>query len=102
MKKILLIFVFSIFLLAGCGKYGEDEVFNDLSKKITDTKAYYIEGKLELLNNDDLYNYDVEVAYKEDNFYKVTLTNTSNNHTQVILKNEDGVYVMTHKSTQLL
>ena len=91
---------FSIFLLAGCGKYGEDDVVSDFSKKVEDAKAYYVEGKLELVNNDDVYHYDVKVAFKEKNFYRVSLTNTSNNHRQVILKNDDGVYVQTHESTQ--
>ena len=95
MKKILLVFFFSIFLLAGCGKYGEEDVVKDFSKKVEDAKAYYVEGTLELVNNDDVYHYNVEVAFKEENFYRVSLTNTSNNHTQVILKNEDGVYVVT-------
>lgn len=102
MKKLLLLFFFSIFLFAGCGKYGEKDAINDFSKKIDDAKSYYIDGTLEIVNNDNVYNYDVEVAYKEKNYYRVSLTNTSNNHTQVILKNDDGVYVMTHKSTQLL
>lgn len=95
MKKILLVFFFCIFLLAGCGKYGEEDVVKDFSKKVEDAKAYYVEGTLELVNNDDVYHYNVEVAFKEENFYRVSLTNTSNDHTQVILKNEDGVYVVT-------
>ncbi|HIT24357.1 MAG TPA: outer membrane lipoprotein carrier protein LolA [Candidatus Faecimonas intestinavium] len=95
MKKILLLFFFSIFLFAGCGKYGEKDVIKDFSKKVDDAKAYYIDGTLEIVNNDNVYNYDVEVAYKEKNYYRVSLTNTSNNHTQVILKNDDGVYVVT-------
>lgn len=95
MKKILLLFFFSIFLFAGCGKYGEKDVIKDFSKKVDDAKAYYIDGTLEIVNNDNVYNYDVEVAYKEKNYYRVSLTNTSNSHTQVILKNDDGVYVVT-------
>ena len=50
---------------------------------------------LEVLNNDDIYNYEVETAYKKDDYYKITLTNTSNNHEQIILRNDDGVYVLT-------
>lgn len=95
MKKLLVLFFFSIFLFAGCGKYGEKDVIKDFSKKVDDAKAYYIDGTLEIVNNDNVYNYDVEVAYKEKNYYRVSLTNTSNNHTQVILKNDDGVYVVT-------
>lgn len=95
MKKLLLLFFFSIFLFAGCGKYGEKDVIKDFSKKVDDAKAYYIEGTLEIVNNDNVYNYDVEVAFKEKDYYRVSLTNTSNDHTQVILKNDDGVYVVT-------
>lgn len=100
MKKVLLLFFLSIFLLSGCGKYGEEDVVKDFGDKVKDAKAYYVEGSLELVNNDDVYNYNVEVAYKEDNYYRVSLTNTANNHTQVILKNDDGVYVQTHESMQ--
>lgn len=102
MRKILCLFFVSLFLLAGCGKYDEEDVVRDFTKKIEDAKSYYVEGELELVNNDDVYHYDVKVAFQEENFYRVSLTNTANNHTQVILKNDDGVYVMTHKSTQLL
>ena len=50
---------------------------------------------LEIVNNDEVYTYDVEVSYKKNNNYRVSLTNQANNHTQVILKNSDGVYVLT-------
>lgn len=95
MKKILLLFFFSVCLLSGCGKYGEKDVIKDFGKKIDDAEAYYIEGDLEIVNNDNVYNYDVQVAFKEKDYYRVSLTNTSNNHTQIILKNDDGVYVVT-------
>ena len=58
-------------------------------------ESYSLEGSLSMTNNDDVYNYDVSVSYKKDDYYKVSLTNVSNNHTQVILKNNDGVYIVT-------
>ena len=96
MKKIgLFILVLICFLLTGCGKNGEDDILNTIDKNVNDTKGYVMNADLEILNNDDIYNYEVETAYKEDNYYKITLTNTSNNHEQIILKNDDGVYVLT-------
>ena len=96
MKKIgLFILVLICFLVTGCGKKGEDDILNTIDKNINDTKGYVMNADLEILNNDDIYNYEVETAYKEDNYYKITLTNTSNNHEQIILKNDDGVYVLT-------
>ena len=38
MKKILLLFFFSLFLLSGCGKYDEKDVIKDFSKKVNDTE----------------------------------------------------------------
>ena len=101
MKKIGFAFLVIIcFLVTGCGKNSESDVLTDLDKKVNDSKGYVMTGSLEVLNNDDIYNYEVETAYKKDNYYKITLTNTSNNHEQIILKNDDGVYVQTHESTQ--
>lgn len=84
-----------MFLVTGCGKYTENDVVQDFSKKISKLSSYNVEGTLEIVNNDDVYNYDIEVSYKKDNNYKVTITNVANDHTQVILKNSDGVYLLT-------
>lgn len=93
-KKFLFILFLFIFLLSGCGKVSESDVIKKLNKKL-DTDSYYIEGTLEIVNNEDLYTYDVEVSYLKGDNYKVNLTNTVNNHNQVILRNSDGVYVVT-------
>ena len=83
-----------ILLLTGCGKYSEKDLLKDLDKKITKTDAYHLKGNLEITNNDDVYNYKVEVSYKKKDKYKVSLKNTANNHEQIILRNEEGVYIL--------
>ena len=94
-KKILFILFGGLFILSGCGKISDKDIINNLTKKIEDAKSYYIEGTLEIVNNEDLYTYDVEVSYEKKDNYKVKLTNTVNNHEQVILRNNEGVYVVT-------
>lgn len=95
-KKLLFLIMFALmFVLGGCGKVSENDVIKDLTKKINDSKAYYIEGTLEIVNNEDVYTYDVEVSYAKKDNYKVNLVNTVNNHEQIILRNSDGVYVVT-------
>lgn len=94
-KKFLFILFFFVFFVTGCGKYNESDVVKDLDKKLNKLKSYQVEGKLEIVNNDDVYNYDVLVSYKKKDYYKVSLKNTANNHEQIILKNPDGVYVLT-------
>ena len=95
MKKILFSIMMVLLLVSGCGKNSETSVINDLEKKINKASAYKVIGVLEIINNDEVYTYDVEVSYKKNNNYRVSLTNQANNHTQVILKNSDGVYVLT-------
>jgi putative lipoprotein len=94
-KKILFILLVGVFLLSGCGKTSESSIIKDLEKKINNSKSYYIEGTLEIVNNEDLYTYDVKVSYAKGDNYKVNLTNKVNNHEQIILRNSDGVYVVT-------
>ena len=95
MKKILLSLVMLLLLVTGCGKNSETSIINDLEKKVNKSDAYKVSGELEIVNNDEVYTYDIEVSYKKENNYKVSLTNQANNHTQIILKNVDGVYVLT-------
>lgn len=93
MKKILVL-LFSLLLVVGCGKKEED-VVKEFENKVTSISNYHLIGQMEILNNEDKYNYNVDVTYKKGNFYKVSLINKENNHEQIILKNEDGVYVVT-------
>lgn len=87
--------IIGVFAISGCGKNSESDVIKDLTKKINDSKAYYVDGTLEIVNNEDVYTYNVNVSYKEKDNYKVSLVNTVNNHEQIILRNSDGVYVVT-------
>lgn len=98
MKKIILwcLVVFSTLILAGCGM-GDKDVVKSLNNKINKSKSYYIIGELEIINNEEVYTYDTEVSYCAENQFKVLLKNKTNGHEQIILRNEDGVYVLTHK-----
>jgi len=97
MRRILLIGIafLTSFLLVGCGKYGEEDLIKDLSKKINDSKGYYLTGELEIINNEESYKYDVNVSYADSDKFKVSLKNQTNNHEQIILRNTEGVYVLT-------
>lgn len=94
MKKvfIVLLLCFSLFL-TGCGKNDEKSVMKNFEKKVNGANSYHIIGVLDITNNDDTYTYDVDVSYKKDDNYRVSLTNKSNGHEQIILKNDGGVYV---------
>lgn len=91
-KKIILLL--TIFLITGCFNKKND-VISELSKKIEGLESYYVKGELEIINNEDSYKYDVEVSYQKNDNFKVDLINKTNNHEQIILKNTEGVYVLT-------
>lgn len=96
MKKFLLFaMVLSLLFFTGCSKNGEEDVLNKLDKKINDLKSYQVQGILDISNNDDTYHYDVVASYQEKDQYRVSLRNQANNHEQIILKNNDGVFVLT-------
>lgn len=81
--------------MTGCGKKDEKTVLKEFQDKVNNTKSYYLAGNMELVNNEDIYTYKIAVSYKQEDFYKIELTNSINDHKQVILRNQEGVYVIT-------
>ena len=80
--------------LVGCGNTNSNAI-EELENKINELDGYNMTGTLEIYRNEDKYTYDVDSSYSKSDLYKVTLVNKNNNHEQIILKNEDGVYVIT-------
>ena len=93
MKRIFIILFICCLLITGC--YGTKNIKKNFVNRVDGANSYKLNGTLSINNNDDVYNYSVEVGYKKDDYYKVTLKNKANNHVQIILKTDDGVYVLT-------
>lgn len=68
---------------------------NKYKDLIDNNDMYKLTGEMDIVSNEELYHYDVEVDYMEGEYYKATLLNKDNNHEQIILKNENGVFVIT-------
>lgn len=94
MKKILLILI-SVFFIGGCGKANKENLVDKFKNEVESAKSYYVESNMELYNNEDVFKYDLKVYYMDDDYFKVNMVNTNNNHEQVILRNSDAVYVIT-------
>ena len=92
-KYVLFLFI-CLVLFTGCGR-DESDVIKGLSKKIDSLNSYHLSGVLEIINNENTYFYDVDVSYLKDNNFRVSLKNQTNNHEQIILRNSDGVFVLT-------
>ena len=95
MKKIFLSLILVCLILTGCGKHDEKEVLKEFQNKVNNADSYFLTGEMELVNNEDVYNYNINVSYKKDDFYKIELVNAVNDHKQVILRNTEGVYIVT-------
>lgn len=91
-KKLVLLILICSMCLLGCGKNSEKSILKKIDKKIN-VDSYHIDGTLEIKNNEDIYKYDLDVAYQKEEKFRVSLKNQNNSHEQVILRNDDGVYV---------
>lgn len=91
MKKYLLV-LFSFLLLVGCSE--KKNALKSMDNKISKTKSYHLVGVLTINRGDDKYTYDVDCSYQNNDYYRVSLTNTINQHEQIILRNDEGVFVL--------
>ena len=94
MKKIL-VFIFLSLMLTGCGNESKEDVLKKFTDSINSTKSYKLTGTMEISNDEETFTYSLESYYLKDNYYKVILVNQTNNHEQIILKNNEDIYVIT-------
>lgn len=94
MKKIFII-VLSFVFITGCYKNDANNVIKSFSDNIVNSESYNAVGKMKIISDEEEFNYTFDVKYLEDEYYNVDLINTNNNHEQIILKNKEGVYVIT-------
>ena len=93
MKKIIIILGL-FFILCGCKNLG-DNLLKKWQQKLEKVDSYSLKGSMTINSNEDTFVYNVNADKTKDGYYKVSLINQTNNHEQIILKNKDGVYVIT-------
>ncbi len=98
MKKKLVILVMAmlaVLMLAACGEKSKEDVTKDLKAKVEDMKGYKADAKMTLQVGDEPQSYDVEVWHNDPNYYRVALKNATKDQSQMILRNDEGVFVLT-------
>jgi len=78
-----------------------DKQFNRVMK---DMNSYILKGDMEITKGEDIKTYAVEVGYKkvdENDLFKVSLLDKELNQEQIILRNTEGVYVVTPSLNQI-
>ena len=94
MKKILICVLF-LFCLTSCDKEDKRDYKKELVEYSSNLTKYSLEAQMQVVKQEGNIVFDVKVDYLQPNYYKVRLQNKANNNVQVILKNNDGVFVIT-------
>lgn len=81
--------------LAGCGGKNSADVLEDLQKKQSNLKSYHGVGVMTLHGGETPQAYEIEVCYMAPHFYRIELTNKKKDISQIVLRNDDGVFVLT-------
>ncbi len=92
MKKYLIL-LFCLGILTACKVQNNTSIIDNFANTVKKSKSYRLLGTMEIQNDEVIYEYDINVTYLKDNYYNVEMTNKSNNQMQVILRNDDGLYV---------
>ena len=94
MKKTILLLI-GVFLLVGCSSNGSDNTIKDFKNSIKKSNSYEIKGTMELRSDEETFDYNINVKYLKENYYMVEMINQTNDYKQIILKNDEGLYVIT-------
>lgn len=97
MKKLLILFAGIMLLLAlsACGQKSQVDVVTALNKKMEEMKGYKAHAKMTLQMGNNPQVYDVDIWHKNPSYYRVNLKNQEKDQSQMILRNDEGVYVLT-------
>ncbi|MGG3891426.1 DUF4367 domain-containing protein [Metabacillus fastidiosus] len=96
-KQIVLFFIgiLTIIVLAGCGERSQTDVVESLDKKVKEMSGYKAEAKMTLQTGNEEQVYEVEIWHKTPTYYRVHLKNAARDQSQMILRNDEGVFVLT-------
>jgi outer membrane lipoprotein-sorting protein len=98
MRKSVWLFVVSVLTvlaLSACGSKSQEEVVEHLTKKVEKYTSYKAKAKMTLKMGMDPQTYDIEVWHNKPEYYRVNLKHEGKSESQMILKNDSGVYVLT-------
>ncbi len=82
-------------IVSGCGPKNAKNVVGDLGRKLEKLENYEAHAIMTLQTGQTPLEYDVEVWYQSPDYYRIALTNTKKDIKQIILRNDDGVFVLT-------
>lgn len=92
---LLLAGLMVFFVLAACGTKTQEDVVRDLNGKLAKLSSYKANAKMTLQMGTEPQTYEVQIWHKDPSFYRVNLKNAKKDQSQMILRNDQGVFVLT-------
>lgn len=86
----------AVFVLAACGEKSQEDVVKKLEETIEEMDGYKAEATMTMNTGEEQQSYSIQTWFQKEDFYRVTLSsNQDDQENQIILKNEEGVFVLT-------
>lgn len=82
-------------LLSGCGAKSEKSVIEDLRKKVENLNSYQTDATMTFQHNGKKQTYEANISFQKPSYYRVTLSDSKKANKQMILRNSNGVFVLT-------
>ncbi|KGA96219.1 sporulation protein [Alkalihalobacillus alcalophilus ATCC 27647 = CGMCC 1.3604] len=98
MKKVSWFVIMSLLIaviLVGCGEKSQQDIITDLENKMSDMAGYKSQATMTLQTGKEPQTYEVEVWHQAESYYRVALNNDNKDQSQIILRNDEGVFVLT-------
>ena len=85
-----------IFFLAACGEKSQEDVREKLSETMEELQGYKAEAEMIMNTGQEEQHFTIDIWHQKEDSYRVKLgTVDQERESQIILKNEDGVFVLT-------
>lgn len=84
-----------VVIVTGCGSKNAETIVKDLDKVVSKMESYQGSGTMTLHTGQQPLTYKVEVMYQKPQHYRISLTNEKRDITQIVLRNDEGVFVLT-------
>src|SRR5690625_1395574 len=91
-----LIMLLGHMMLVACGKKTDKDVIKEMEKTFNGLSDYQADAKMTLNTGLEEQIYEVSIWHKKEDYYRISLSSPERENTgQIILKNKDGVFVLT-------
>lgn len=92
---ITLIGLMLLIILSACGQKSKEAITEKLTKQIEQMKSYEVKAKMSIKTGTDTQVYDIDIWHQKPHYYRVHLKNTEQDQSQMIIRNDEDVFVLT-------